>query len=150
MVHSESFGDDLLPRVGHDFGQHFRDLSGCIVLAMIVTERERHERLARNVRKRWALHVPKQKLESPSATPALRRCQPKPRADGRCAEPACPYPRGASAFCRQHSRDLIAERSPVGTAHGILLAEGLVTNEPTVGVGSRAHRGPKVGTKCRF
>jgi hypothetical protein len=24
MVHSESFGDDLLRGVGHDFGQHFR------------------------------------------------------------------------------------------------------------------------------
>jgi len=99
------------------------------------------ERSARAIRKRLALRVPISKPQE--SLPVLRRCQPEPRSDGRCVEPACPYPRGAGAFCRQHSRDQIAERSPVGTAHGILLAEGLVTNEPTVGVGSRAHRGPK-------
>jgi hypothetical protein len=42
MVHSESFGDDLLRGVGHDFGQHFRDFKRVNSVGQIVTEHERH------------------------------------------------------------------------------------------------------------
>lgn len=88
---------------------------------------EGKERAARAVRRRWQLHVPKPKeVDSSSQSTPLGRCL-EPRVDGRCAEPACPYPRSAGAFCRQHSRDQIAENSPVGTAHSLLRDFGLVT-----------------------
>jgi hypothetical protein len=91
---------------------------------------EGRDRARRAIRKRWALYTKTKKVDSPHEPTPLRRCL-EPRADGRCAEPACPYPSGEGAFCRQHSRDQIAESSPVGTAHALLREFGMV--EPSEG-----------------
>jgi hypothetical protein len=106
-------------------GSIFVILSGCILFAMIVTERERHERLARQSRKRWALHVPKQKsLDSaPTVPPAAMLAAAANHCQG---DRSCPFPPLFKGRCRQHARDALANGSQVGTAHALLRAFGLV------------------------
>jgi hypothetical protein len=44
----------------------------------------------------------------------------------RCVERGCPFPSVLDGRCRQHIRDGLAAASPMGTAHGQLLALGMV------------------------
>jgi PAS domain S-box-containing protein len=45
VVHSVTFGDDLLQPNGHDFGQHFRDLSRCTMWAWETINPQRNRNL---------------------------------------------------------------------------------------------------------
>ena len=104
LVHSESFGCGLLPRVGHDLGSISRWYDSAVMGFD-------HARSTAAVRKRWALHVSKPKTHRtaivPARTPILaaNHCQ---------GDRSCPFPPIVQGRCRQHARDAIAEGSTVG------------------------------------
>lgn len=88
-----------------------------------------HERAQRAARKWRALHP----IRGP------RKCHVVPGnvispvreiPDGHCqGDRSCPFPPLREGRCRQHSRDMIAAASPVGTAHALMREYGLVEPE---------------------
>jgi len=85
------------------------------------------ERVARGMRKRWALYTSKPK-EKPAPTPEVKR-QPCIDANHCQGDRSCPFPPLFAGRCRQHARDATAEESSVGTARAMLREYGMVESE---------------------
>ena len=99
-----------------------------MVMEAIAITSEHQQRAQKAARKWNLLHPTRERRSNLGLDPNL----PAPViAEGRCqADPGCIFPPMIAGRCRQHARDVTAEGSSVGTAHGLLLEAGFIESEP--------------------